>query len=90
MSDNVIPIRPENEPFTYGIDGDMITVADMERELEIGFFIDGPSILMSGYTIDYKREDLAQILWAAAYLLDSEGRWRKDQYIGKDYDNKKG
>ena len=85
MSDNVIPIRPDDEPFTYGIDGDDVAVVDEGKELEIGFLDGLPSILMSGYEINYKREGLAQILWAAAYLVDSEGRWRKEEYISKDY-----
>lgn len=86
MNDNVIPTKQDDEPYCYGIDGDMITVADREKELEIGFLLDGPAIAMSGYGINYERKELAQILWAAAYLLDSEERWRKGEYIGKDYD----
>ena len=88
MNDNVIPIKQDKEPFTYGICGNQIVVADREKKLEIGFSLYGPAILMSGYGISYTREELAQILWAAAYLLDSEERWRKGEYIGKDYENK--
>ena len=86
MKDNVMPIKQDDEPYTYGICGDLLMVADREKELEIGFSHNGPAILMSGYGISYKREELAQILWAAAYLLDSEERWRKGAYIGKDYE----
>lgn len=86
MSDNVIPIKQDDEPFCYSIAGDQIFVADSAKELEIGFSFDGPAVLIHGYGPSYKREELAQILWAAAYLLDSEERWRKGEYIGKDYE----
>jgi len=86
VNDNVIPIKQNDEPYTYGIAGDQIVIADKNKELEIGFSLSGPSVLFSGYGIGYEREELAQILWAAAYLLDSEERWRKGEYIGKDYE----
>lgn len=86
MNDNVIPIKQDKEPYTYGICGDFVVVADKNKDLEIGFTNTGPTVNIGGIGIAYNREDLARILWAAAYLLDSEERWRKGEYIGKDYD----
>lgn len=35
----------------------------------------------------HNRKELAEFLWASAYLLDSEGRHRADEYPALDYDN---
>jgi len=32
------------------------------------------------------RKDLAEFLWMAVRLVDSDGRWEKDQYVGMNYD----
>jgi len=86
MSNNVFQINQDKEPYTYYIDGDDLAVSDKLQELQIGFLMGEPTVCIGGYGVHYKREDLAQMLWAAAYLLDSEERYRKDKYVGKDYE----
>ena len=31
------------------------------------------------------RKEMAEFLWMAAYMVDSEQRWAKDEYVGLNY-----
>lgn len=31
------------------------------------------------------RKDIAEFLWQCAHFVDSEGRWKKSEYVGIDY-----
>ena len=36
-----------------------------------------------------ERKEMSEWLWMAAYMLDSEGRYKFDEYVGLNYDEEK-
>lgn len=50
--------------------------------------VDGVYFLTSpnNFPLEFKsRRDLAEFLWMAARFVDSEGKWEKSEYVGKNY-----
>lgn len=51
--------------------------------------VDGKWFLFAphAFPIEFKsRKDLAEFLWMAVRLVDSEARWEKDKYVGLNYE----
>ena len=42
-------------------------------------------VSMRGQSEAVSREELAELLWMAAYMLDSEQRWCGSEYVGMNY-----
>lgn len=80
---------PEVDSIIYEIDNDneIFIVSSNKNKLEIGFDGDTPIINLGGDYSTCDRKHLAELLWAAAYLVDSHGVWRKDKYPARNYDD---
>lgn len=68
----------------YG--GGSLSVINEEAGIELfpdhsqfHIFIDGESATFTS------RKELAEFLWQCAYFIDSEGRWKKNEYVGINY-----
>lgn len=79
---------PDRENISYSTDDGELAVMDRELDVIIGIDSDSfDSVFLGidgvGFHTDRKR--LAEFLWSAAYMLDSEGRYKFDEYPAKDY-----
>lgn len=85
---NIEELRPNTE-IGYQISNDegVFTVASKSNKLEIGFDNDKPVVKFGNVTVEYSRAHLAKMLWAAAYLVDSQGVWRENRYPARDYED---
>lgn len=86
---NVIKVdfKGEDEKNGYSMDGAGVAgvinkTTNMELwEHEKGLF----EIHKHESTPSLSRKEMAEFLWMAAYLLDSEGRYKFDEYVGLNY-----
>ncbi len=65
-----------------------LSVKNKYNKISIGKSDDGFWFLFQPdfFPIEFKsRQDLAEFLWMAVRLVDSEGRWEKDEYVGLNY-----
>lgn len=80
---------PERENIGYQMDDDKgMAVLDSELTTKIGFEGDDPDmvyIAVNGMGIHTDRKRLAEFLWSAAYMVDSEQRFIFDELPARDY-----
>lgn len=79
------PTSDEDTNYVKGGDGDFLV--NFNDEVFIGFDNGVPSISLGGKTVSMTRKKLAKLLWASAYLVDSEQRWAEDEFPCQNYDN---
>ncbi len=82
----IVNIETSTEIY-YNIDNDTETlmVESKLNKLSIGFEEGSPVVRFGNVTVAYSRVHLAKMLWAAAYLVDSNETWKADEYVGRDY-----
>jgi hypothetical protein len=77
----------EHISYTEGVDDDSIGLAMLDKSIGLARINDSEFAFAMGEDAQvYSREELAEFLWVAAYLLDSEQRHLpKLDLIGCDY-----
>jgi hypothetical protein len=83
--------KGEDEKNGYSTqDGSVIGVINKTTGLELFEPCKGEfDVFKSENTQCLDRKEMAQFLWMAAHLLDSEGRYKFDEYVGLNYDDEK-
>lgn len=89
MTDNIIPFPEQEKDFEYcgyAEYGDQIGVAMRDWSLQF-VPLNSREILVRLCDNDliFRREELAELLWAAAFLLDSQEEQLAEEYVGLDY-----
>jgi len=81
---------PEREHVSYSATkGTGMAVMDAELKAIIGFDGDDPDnvfIAVNGEGIDTDRKRLAEFLWCAVYMIDSEQRFIFDELPARNYE----
>jgi len=80
---------PNRENIVYDLSGGNNSVMDKGLEIIVGFEGDDPdSVFMAinGEGVDTDRKRLAEFLWCAAYMVDSEQRFAGGEYPARNYD----
>lgn len=66
------------------LDNKMIGVVNKTTNMELCESGEGFEVFIEGRA-NLSREEMAEWLWMAAYMLDSEGRYKFDEYVGLNY-----
>jgi hypothetical protein len=82
---NVVNFEPK-ESAMYRCEDGVITVVNDSNDAEVVCNAVDGWMIVNGRPIEFKsRRHMAEFLWMAAHLVDSEGRWKRDEYVGVDY-----
>lgn len=80
---------PERDNIGYQMSDDNgMAVVDSELKTKIGFEGDGPDsvfIAVNGMGINTDRKRLAEFLWCAINMIDSEARYCDGEYPARNY-----
>lgn len=71
---------------SYDFNENAMMVVSGNNKLSIGFDGDDFIIKFGNVSVVYERDHLAEMLWGAAYLVDSEQRYTEDEYVGINYE----
>ena len=88
---NVIHVsfRGEEEKNGYSmLDSKLIGVINKSIEMEMCQTGDDLFQIFTEASAGLNREEMAEWLWMAAHMLDSEGRYKFDEYVGLNYNDK--
>ena len=67
-------------------DGDIIGIISLENDLEVECSDKEIKIRCHDMFANFEsRKQLAEFLWMAVRFVDSEGRYEKSNYVGKNY-----
>lgn len=77
---------PMSETNRYSVGDGIVGVININNSAEC-VSNDGINVIMSGdICIEFKsRKEMAEWLWMAAILVDSEERYKNGEYVGLDY-----